>query len=234
MTEYQFKNIPLNPSIAAGLILEHLSRQPSPTRRSDLSRIIPDKHVSLGGIVVGDASKRVKVALARLVDDGKIFNPSIGWYTFNGTNPHSFAVDDTELSTSESALEIEAELITSETVLGQGSELVYVYFSISERKLAKFENRNWWPCKVGFTTGNLTTRILSQGPQTSMARLPTVGLTIKTDDGRALERILHYALEEAGASIEDALGSEWFNTSPERISNWYDQHLIAVGLLCRN
>ena len=64
-----------------------------------------------------------------------------------------------------------------------------------------------------------------------MSQLPTVGLVIKTDDGHALERILHYALGEAGASIDDALGSEWFNTSPERISRWYTQHLEAVALL---
>ena len=231
MVDYQFKNIPLSPSIAADLILEYLGTQSTPAKRSDLTRIVSEKHVSLGGKVVGSASDRVMQAVARLVDDGKIVNPSLGWYAMNGASHEPLEHDSNWQAENGTTLQVEPDLITAEVTLGQGEELVYVYFSNSERKLAKFENRNWWPCKVGFTAGNLTTRILAQGPQTSMAQLPIVGLVIKTDDGHALERILHYALGEAGASIDDALGSEWFNTSPERITSWYSQHMEAVSLL---
>ena len=168
-----------------------------------------------------------------MVNDGTIINPSLGWYAINGINPPAVGIGNEIQFPNASDSQIEAELITAEVVLGQGIELFYVYFSNSERKLAKFENRDWWPCKVGFTAGNLTTRILAQGPQTSMSKLPSVGLVIQTDDGHALERILHYALGEAGASIDDALGSEWFNTSPERISRWYTKHMEAVALLNR-
>ena len=54
------------------------------------------------------------------------------------------------------------ELLTPEETLGQGDELLYVYFNEAERKLASHEGRDWWPCKIGFTTGLLSGRILQQ------------------------------------------------------------------------
>ena len=231
MTEYQFKNIPLSPSIAADLILKYLSNQASPTKRVDIVRQVAEDHKSLGGTVSGSAQNRVMTALRRLVDEGRISNPSFGWYVLSEQAAPATGDSSALIFSHETIVQNETELVVSELVIGQGVELVYVYFADSERKLAKFENRDWWPCKVGFTAGNLTTRIMSQGPLTSMSQLPTVGLVIKTDDGHALERILHYALGEAEATIDEALGSEWFKTSPERIATWYNKHLEAVSLL---
>ena len=233
MSEYQFKNIPLTPSIAAGIILDYLPTQVKPIKRIDLTRYVADRHLSLGGIVFGDVSAQIKKALQRLVDEGKVENPSLGWYLskIHGST-ENIDLSATQISSIET-LQNEAELIVSEIIIGNGDESVYVYFADSERKLAKFEKRDWWPCKVGFTAGNLTTRILSQGPLTSMSQLPVVGLVIKTDDGHALERIIHYALGVADAQIDDALGSEWFNTSPERIKSWFENHNLAITSLQR-
>lgn len=233
MSEYQFKNIPLSPSIAADIILEYLSSQASPVKRVELVRHVAERHQSLGGTVSGNPQNRVMTALTRLVDEAKVSNPSFGWYMLNNhvvqeiTNPMSSLTSQGEIRI------IESEQITSEKTVGNGDEQVYVYFADSERKLAKFENRDWWPCKVGFTAGSLTTRILSQGPLTSMAQIPVVGLVIKTDDGHALERIIHFALGAAGAQIDDALGSEWFNTSPDRIISWLERHGEAITSLRR-
>jgi len=48
-----------------------------------------------------------------------------------------------------------------------------------------------------------------------MARLPVVGPVIRTDDGRGLERAIHFALDQAEARIDEAVGAEWFNSSPD-------------------
>ena len=233
MPEYQYKNIPLTPRIATDNVHEHLSTQAKPIRRVELIRHVADRHLSLGGTIVGNPQGRVMTALRRLVDEGKVSNPSFGWYLLNTQSTAeitNLSVDQTPLA---EILQNEVELIASEIVIGNGDESVYVYFSDAERKLAKFEKRDWWPCKVGFTAGNLTTRILSQGPLTSMSQLPVVGLVIKTDDGHALERIIHYALGVADAQIDDALGSEWFNTSPEKIKSWFENYALAIASLRR-
>jgi Meiotically up-regulated gene 113 len=233
MSDYRYKNIPLSPSIAAEHVLEFISSQVKPVRRGEIVKFVAERHRSLGGLSVSDTEMRVKRALNRLVDENKLSRPSVGWYSagdieINAITLSSFDRDPSEMITSD-----EVELIVAEETVGSGDELVYVYFSDADRKVAKYEHRDWWPCKVGYTAGNLTSRILAQGPLTSMARLPIVGLVIRTDDGHALERALHYALDESGARIAEALGSEWFDTSSTRIKAWHEKYLHAVDVLRR-
>jgi hypothetical protein len=121
--------------------------------------------------------------------------------------------------------------LTIEDTIGEGDELVYVYYQAADRKLADYEGKDSFPCKIGFTTGNLTARILGQFPSTGMARLPVVGLVIRTDDGRGLERTIHFALDRVEARIDDAVGAEWFNTSPERVKAWYLGYMKLVDQL---
>lgn len=127
----------------------------------------------------------------------------------------------------------EAPVLVPEETIGEGGELVYVYFNEAERKLAEHEGRNWWPCKVGFTTSSLTARVFGQRPHTAIGRLPVVGLIIQTNEGRALERALHAALKSATSHMDDAVGSEWFETSPRKIKEWYLAHRTAVEALQR-
>jgi T5orf172 domain len=231
MSDYQYKNIPLTPSIAADHLIEYLSAQKIPMKRADVTRYVAQRHEALGGTTVTDSENRVKLALNRLVDEGKIIRPSTGWYLKISAddNDSSDSFDQQQLSTLDVSPEV--ELINAEETIGEGDELVYVYFHEADRKLASYENRTWWPCKVGFTAGNLTTRILSQGPLTSMARPPSVGLVIKTTDGHALERAIHFALDGANTRIVEAMGSEWFDTSPTRIKTWYEKYSLAVDIL---
>jgi T5orf172 domain len=233
MSDYQYKNIPLTPSIAAELVVEYLSTLSTPVKRVELTRYVAERHQVLGGLNVNNTQGRVMSALGRLVDEGKVQSPSHGWYALCCSDFNTMTSElDQQQPSVDNPLN-DAELIVAEETIGKGDELVYVYYSEVDRKLAKYEERDWWPCKVGFTAGNLTTRILAQGPMTSMARLPSVGLVIKTDDGHALERALHYALDESDSRIIEALGSEWFETSPSRIKLWHEKYLLAVDTLRR-
>jgi hypothetical protein len=120
--------------------------------------------------------------------------------------------------------------IPHETI-GDGEEFVYVYYQATEQKLAEFEGKKFWPCKIGFTARNVSVRILAQFTATGMARLPVIGLVIKTDDGHALESAIHFALDQAEVRIDDAPGTEWFDTSPDRIKSWYQTHMETVAKL---
>ncbi len=231
MSDYQYKNIPLTPSIATDHIIEYLSAQQRPVKRADVTRYVAQRHENLGGATVADSEHRVKRALNRLVDEGKVARPSIGWYSTGNIVRDASADSPPQQELGAIDLSVQAELIVAEETIGEGDELVYVCFHEADRKLAKYEEKNWWPRKVGFTAGNLTTRILSQGPLTSMARPPSVGLVIKTNDGHSLERAIHYALDEANARIAEALGSEWFDTSPHRIKIWYEKYIHAIDIL---
>ena len=55
----------------------------------------------------------------------------------------------------------------AEEIVGEGPSAVYVYFAEAERRLAAFEGRERWPCKVGFTTGDVMHRVKQQRPRTS-------------------------------------------------------------------
>ena len=135
--------------------------------------------------------------------------------------------DDIELAASGMHLE-------PEQTLGEGPESVYVYFSENDRELSGYKQKSTWPCKVGFARGSVSSRVLAQGIKTAMASFPKIGLVIKSDNASALERVLHSALTEADAWIEEAPGSEWFMTSPQRITKWYEVYRASIKALEEN
>src|SRR5262249_3445634 len=95
-------------------------------------------------------------------------------------------------------------------------------FNPNDRRLAELEGRDSWECKIGRTSScDAIGRILGQGIRTSLSRLPTVGLVLRTDDSAALEKPLHASLTLVGADVRDSPGNEWFMTSPARIEAWY-------------
>ena len=77
----------------------------------------------------------------------------------------------------------------------------------------------------------LTGRLIAQRPSTSIGRPPVVGLVIKTNDGRCLERAIHFALDCAKARIDEAVGDEWFETTPQKIKDWHLAHQQTLGVL---
>lgn len=123
-------------------------------------------------------------------------------------------------------------VIEPEEIVGEGAGCVYVYFSNSERRLAELENRDRWPCKIGSTKGDVSERILQQRVHTSMARLPVIGLIIRTDQPRALEQRLHEALSLVG-NLDKRTGREWFSTSPEEVKRlWANPEPLFRPSLC--
>lgn len=76
-------------------------------------------------------------------------------------------------------------------------------------------------------------RLGAQRPYTSIGRHPVVGLVIRTDNARALERALHSALDRAASRMGDAVGEEWFETTPQKIKEWYSGYVATIGVLRR-
>jgi hypothetical protein len=231
--DYKYKDIPLTPSIAREHLLDYLRSHSVPVKRDELVKYAAEQHERLGGKNRGDPTSSVKKALNGLVDEEKISHPTLGYYSVRREGEDA----GSDVNKVITAISVSAEqdsandrLVPNETI-GDGDESVYVYYQESDRRLAGHEGRSVWPCKIGFTAGNLSARIFAQFPATGVARLPVVGLVIRTDDGHGLERAIHFALDSAEARIDDAIGAEWFDTSLDRIKAWYKGHIDGVSKL---
>jgi Meiotically up-regulated gene 113 len=204
-----------------------------PVKRDELVKYAAEEHERLGGKNRGDSTASVKKALNGLVDEEKVSHPTLGYYSPRKEGSE----DETDTDKVIAAISETAEQdstnsrLVPDEIIGGGDESVYVYYQASDRKLAELEGSNVWPCKIGFTAGNLSTRVFAQFPATGVARLPVVGLVIRTDDGHGLERAIHFALDSAEVRIDDAIGSEWFDTSIDRIKAWYENHIDGVNKL---
>ena len=231
--EYAYKGVPLTPTVASMHILDYLRAHPSPVLRRELAKYAADQHLNRGGRVEGDPIASVKKALSRLEDERKVARPAPGYYSLSkdGARPES---DADAVPLLEPVDQLAKTLLVVEETIGAGDEFVYAYYQRAEKELAVRDGKDCFPCKIGSTTGNLTTRILEQCRGAGVARLPIVGLVIRTDDGSRLERTIHFALDQADARIDDAVGTEWFNTSPDKVKAWCLAYMQLVGQLrCR-
>ena len=125
-----------------------------------------------------------------------------------------------------------AEAILDRTVLGKGSEFVYLYYYENDKKVAEMQGRETWDCKIGFTTDQVDRRVLSQS-KTARARKPIIALVIQTDYAAYLEDAIHASLKLAECYVSEGYetGTEWFDTNPKKIIQWYEDFIRITNLL---
>ena len=111
--------------------------------------------------------------------------------------------------------------VNSERTIGSGKSSVYLYYDQQKRESVESKGENVWECKIGRTVQELHTRIYQQTGTPPAERLK-IGLHIKTDKERKIERIIHDILKVRGKHITDAPGTEWFMTSPSEVEEIYN------------
>jgi hypothetical protein len=169
----------------------------------------------------------VNKALKLLADQGIIESPRVGWWKIvQPLEQCSLAVPPTDIPAPESdETEAEAEpepepeperRVHIQREIGNGPESVYVYYHDAYAELARRKGLFEWECKVGSTLGDPDLRVIGEGALTAFPRCPIIGLVIRTENARSLERAIHAALTLAGKRIEGGGGYEWFLTSPDR------------------
>jgi hypothetical protein len=225
-------NVPLMPSVARRII-EELFQTKDQWRRSDLAAEVERLHLKRGGLKGTQEPVRiVKKALSDLEDDGLVYSPAYAqwrWRSAKSLGPNLLPPQE---AAQEAAAEEPGEELSPEREIGEGPEVVYLYYNPNDRKLADFEARTTWECKIGRTSdSDPTGRIIGQGAKTALSRLPTLGLVIRTEDSAALEKALHASLRLMDKEVEDRPGSEWFMTSPECIEKWYNDFQAALSKL---
>ena len=111
--------------------------------------------------------------------------------------------------------------LASERTIGSGRSSVYLYYYPQYRERAESKGEKVWECKIGRTIhSEADGRIREQA--TGLPESPKIGLHIKTDKHKKIERIIHDILKVRGKHIEEAPGTEWFLTSPSEVEEIYN------------
>ena len=100
--------------------------------------------------------------------------------------------------------------------LGSGTGAVYVFYYPRDKKLAESKGKSVWECKIGMTEGDVGSRVKGQ-MTAAIYEKPEIGLEIRTDNPRCLEKAIHAILELKGRKIDTDGGNEWFFTSPNEV-----------------
>ena len=105
--------------------------------------------------------------------------------------------------------------------LGSGTGSVYLYYYPREKESANSNRESVWECNIGITKRSPSKRVREQKEKFDHQN-PEIGLEIKTNNPRALEKAIHAILELKGQRIETSgKGTEWFLTSPTEVAGIY-------------
>ncbi len=210
MSEMKYTGLKLTPRLFEEILIELFDGKQF--ERSDAIKTVIDYFVEHGGKKENkDYVSVFKKATSYLKDSG-LENKGYGIWTLKY---HKKEIEEIiEPKTKRNIVEVEQ-------VIGEGEQSIYVYYYDIYERYAKTSNLNKWPCKIGRTDVNPLDRIADQA-KTAYPELPHIALIIKCDDSAKLETAIHSVLKYQGAWIEDAPGSEWFNTNPNEIVTIFD------------
>ena len=211
----ELNGISLTPAIARNYILESFSHRAQWTT-GELKHEVVQRHRRAGG---ADARQMIQdvvnKALLSLKKSGFIRQLAYGFWK-------KTLVPDAGNSVETAPAKISSDNgIRVERTISEGPESIYVYYFENEKKVAKYEGRSVWECKIGKSTGDPIDRILNQS-KTARHTLPIIALAIRCDDAEGTERLLHQFFRYAGVwKKNEGCGEEWFLTNPERVAACY-------------
>ena len=107
-------------------------------------------------------------------------------------------------------------------VIGKGSESVYLYYFPTYQRYAESLGAPHWRCNIGKAEDDPAYRV-SQQIGDRLPEKPQIALILRTDNCRTLEKKIHNVLKRKGKHIQDAIGKEWFLTSPSKVEAIYQR-----------
>lgn len=225
---YKYAGAPLIPSIAEELILELFDGQT--VQRKTIIDTVVQSHCERGGLPPGSVDWQcIKASLRNLKKRGFAQNVHYGhWRIGKTSNDSDESLQKLQERVNDKPVESpvanpdKTDPITSVEssgvmTLGSGSGAVYVYYYPRDKKFAVSAGKSVWECKVGMTESHVDTRIKAQRT-TAIYEDPEIGLEIRTDNPRCLEKAIHAILELKGRKLDTSGGgNEWFFTSPNEV-----------------
>jgi hypothetical protein len=198
--------------LAQEIILQFLQGATEPKTRQDVIDHVAVMHLGNGG-VQGKVTFTavVKKALSNLQMKGLVSNARRTgfWETTSSTMETVISVSpQSEPVSRVSTIQPEARLSSS-------GGAVYLYFFENYRALALSRGDRLWPCKVGYTQGEVEHRVRQQ-IGTGHPERPIIALQEQVPNAD-FERAVHGILRAWGRQVLNAGGEEWFTTSPDEV-----------------
>ena len=191
---YLGKGLPCSSQLAQPLILQHL--QNGARASKELVNYVGSVHLENGGLH-SSFPTQVKKALQDLQLQGLISAKRGHW----------------ELSPS---MQVDCSSGSSSSKPPKGPEgSVYLYFFQSYQALAYVRGHVHWPCKIGFTQGDVEHRVKQQ-IGTGHPERPIVALQRHVPSIEC-EKAVHAILRAWGRHVTNAGGEEWFTTNPGEV-----------------
>ncbi len=212
MEDYPNKGKSLTGTVAEPLILELFDKQKAVPKKV-IEEKVTELHLSQGGLPqTSETSYPVVAGLDRLKAKDQANNPKKGYWDINSAGIEE-GIPDVPV-----AVEEKEDVLT----VGEGASSVYLYYFPTYRSYAELQGDESYPCKIGRTDASDPSAYINNQTGTSLPEEPVIGLIILTDDPVGKEKRMHDILDTARLRKEDAPGSEWFDTNPEQVKNFYE------------
>ena len=148
------------------------------------------------------------------------FVEQCGWTCLNEKKPYSWGLPKKGSKPPKEGPEPPKDFPVALT-LGSGTGSVYLYYYPRDKESANSKRESVWECNIGRTKRSPSKRVREQKEKFDH-QSPEIGLEIKTNNPRALEKAIHAILELKGQQVETSgKGSEWFLTSPTEVAGIY-------------
>lgn len=219
---YIYAGIPLTPNVIAELA-KKLMRAPM-FRRAELVAAVQEYHNANGGGSSGsNIAASAKKALQVLARDGLLEQTGAYGFWRWVVPPEPGEAADLGPGVDEVDEDAEDLELTDQTIIeGGGSGCVYVYYFPSYQALAELQHEDRWPVKIGMSAVSDARIRISEQQGTAMPEAPVLAYVRRIDTPHRLERCIHSILFYRGQHLEDAPGSEWFNSSPQEVKSLVD------------
>ena len=170
--------------------------------------------------VLGFKVYRPRSELLRLIEQGEAITPQVLSSlksTVEELEDRLHAISDELHFGREVSLSSTSKVdVSSARSLGTGPEWVYAYSFPSQIGGQRF------PIKVGMTSrDDVVRRIDEQLSSTGMHERARVLLLFRVSSAREVETMFHRQLKKRGRHKNDAVGKEWFKTSPQELIKLY-------------
>lgn len=211
MNKYKYYGASLTPSIFTELLIKFYDGKQF-QRYQAINKIL-EYHTSNKGLPPKmDGSQLFKAATRNLKDKG-LKDVSYGVWRLN------YEIQETILE--ENVIKEKLVTLEADKEIGEGLSAIYVYYYDIYKLYAEVKGKSSWECKIGRSDGEPIERVLTQA-KTSYPELPHIALIIRCIDSHQLEKAIHNILKARGKWLDNASGTEWFDTNPQEIESIYE------------
>lgn len=219
---YPFYGMAFNAKAASHLLQTSIFEDDKWMKREHIIPLVEAKHLELGGLPgTTDLVGTVKTVLGKLHEANVLTQAQRGYY--------SLATSSVALTfrpkKERRPLRFKAHL-EIEKVISKGKECIYVYLNPNDRKLAAYEGRPDYECKIGYSKKKDPKERILEQIGTAMSRFPVIGIAIECDDSKETESKIHKVLELAKCHYTERCGEEWFMASPAIIEHVWQQLFV--------